>query len=81
MTDELGAPEDAPALLDAAQSGVAVLASAHGRTLEETLNRSSLYPLVRQKAFARYAVLDGKRVGRIAALYDEAMQPLAPTSE
>ena len=76
VTDELGVLDDAMAVLDAAQSGVAVLASAHGRTLEQTLSRNTMYQLVRQKAFSRYAVLDGEHVGQIAELYDESMRPI-----
>ena len=75
-TDELGAATDALAVLEAAQSGVAVLATAHARTLDEALSRGTLYHLAQNKAFSRYAVLDEKRAGRIAGIYDESMQPL-----
>ena len=77
VTDELGGALDAQAVLEAARSGVSVLATLHGRELEAALSHGALYQLVQSRAFDRYAVLAGGTVGRIASVYDEQLRPLA----
>lgn len=80
VTDELSQHADAQAALEAAQSGVAILASAHGESVERALERSCLYFLRQRHAFELYALLDAKAPGRVKALYDEGLQPLAVIS-
>lgn len=76
VTDELGGAMDAQAVLEAARSGVSVLATLHGRDLETALKGGALYHLAQNRAFSRYAVLDSREVGVVAGLYDEQLRPL-----
>lgn len=68
VTDEIGKPEDADALLDAARCGVGILASAHARSMEEAMARSVLYRLFRERVFDRYLLLGNH--GRLLGIYD-----------
>lgn len=76
ITDELGGAMDAQAVADAVKSGVAVLATLHGRSLEEALARGSLYHLAQSRIFDRYVLLDEKEVGRIQEIRDGQLHPL-----
>ena len=80
-TDELGDPLDAQAVGEAIRGGVAVLATLHGRGLEAVASRGALYPLVQNRAFDRYAVLDEREVGAVRAVYDRDLKPLAPEGD
>ena len=77
VTDELGDVGDAQAVLEAAQSGVPVIASVHGRDLEGALARGTMYHLRQNHAFSRYAVMSENGPFRVEALYDERLQPIA----
>ena len=70
VTDEIGRPEDADALLDAARCGVGVLASAHAGGMGDAEKRPVLRRLMQERAFERYILL-GRR-GSVLAAYDEA---------
>ncbi len=76
VTDELGGPEDAAALLDAQACGVAVCASVHGASLQDAAARPALATLMARRAFSLYAVLAPEGGGRIAGLYDRVGSPL-----
>jgi len=76
-TDELGGPLDVQAVLEAARSGVAVMATLHGRDLDTALLRGALYQLVQGRAFERYALLDEAVVGRVSLICDEQLRPLS----
>ena len=76
VTDELGSALDAQAVMDAARSGVSVMATLHGRDAETALSRGTLYTLVQSQAFSRYVVLDTQRVGQISHICDEKLRPL-----
>lgn len=76
VTDELGGAMDAQAVADAVKSGVAVLATLHGRSLEEALTRGSLYHLAQSRIFDRYVLLDEKEVGKIQEIRDGQLHPL-----
>lgn len=76
-TDELGGALDAQAVMEACRSGVAVLATLHGRDVETAVSRGALYQLAQMRAFDRYAVLDAGSVGRVACVYDEQLRPVA----
>lgn len=70
VTDEIGSLSDASAILDAASSGVAVIASAHGAALTDLARRPAIAELVRQRAFARYILLSGLAApGTLEAAY------------
>ena len=76
VTDELSDTLDAQATLEAIRSGVSMLATVHGRDLDSVCGRNTLYPLIRDRAFERYAVLDVHEVGKLAGIYDRDFQPV-----
>lgn len=76
VTDELSDTLDAQAALEAIRSGVSMLATVHGRDLDSVCGRNTLYPLIRNRAFERYAVLDVHEVGKLAGIYDRDFQPV-----
>lgn len=76
VTDELSDTLDAQAALEAIRSGVSMLATVHGRDLDSVCGRNTLYPLIRDRAFERYAVLDVHEVGKLAVIYDRDFQPV-----
>ncbi len=65
IADEIGGEGDAQALADAARCGVAVIASAHGESVEAALARPALRAAMQSGAF-RQAVLLGPMPGAIA---------------
>lgn len=73
FTDELDGLKEAEHVLEAAMSGVAVAASAHGLSLKQVAARPGLDPLIKQKVFGLYAVLKGP--GQGFTLYDEEGAP------
>ena len=74
VTDEIGAPEDAAALLDARRCGVQVLCSAHAESFAQALRRAAVGELLREKVFDRVLVLGGA-VGRVKAVLDGEGRP------
>lgn len=81
VTDELSDTLDAQAALEAIRSGVSMLATVHGRDLDSVCGRNTLYPLIRDRAFERYAVLDVHEVGKLAGIYDRDFQPVVSEEE
>ena len=69
VTDEIGRPEDADALLNAARCGVGVLASAHAGGMEQAQKRPVLRRMMRERAFDRYILLG--RYGSVRGVCDE----------
>lgn len=69
VTDELGSISDAEAVAEAARCGVAVLATAHARSLEAARRRPALGRLLRERIFERIIVLAGA-VGRVDGICD-----------
>lgn len=69
IADEIGNDADADCLLDARRCGVAIIASAHGRNIEEAGRRKCVAALFENGAFD-YAALLGKRPGKIIGLRD-----------
>lgn len=61
VTDELGHPGDAEAVLDAVGAGVTLLCSAHGSSVEELAARPTLRPLFEAGVFHRAVVLSRRR--------------------
>jgi stage III sporulation protein AA len=59
--DEVGRPEDAHALVDALHAGVTVVATAHGTSPGDVMQRPGLRPLFEAGAFARAAVLSRRK--------------------
>ncbi|MGE5598823.1 MAG: stage III sporulation protein AA [Bacteroidota bacterium] len=74
-TDELGRPEDAEALAEAAKAGVAVLATAHAAGPEDARRRPTLAKLLEEDYFQRLVVLDASRgPGTVGAVYQRAAE-------
>lgn len=61
-TDELGREEDATAIREALNAGVSVIATVHGKNIEEVACRPFIGELIKQKYFDRYIVLDDEPV-------------------
>lgn len=76
ITDELGGPEDASAVLDALSCGVSVCASVHGLSLQDAANRPALAALMARRAFDLYVQLSSEGGGHMTALYDRTGSPL-----
>ena len=66
VTDEIGRPEDAEALMEAARCGVGLLASAHADSMEDVLRRPTLRRLFDSGCFERYVLLGARGVCRAA---------------
>ena len=78
VTDELDGEGDAACVLDAIACGAAVLASAHGASMQDVAARPAMAALMARRAFGVYALLAPEGGGRIAALYDRVGNPLQP---
>ncbi len=76
VTDELGTPMDAQAVMDCIAAGVAVLSTLHGREVQPVPTRGVMAQLVLHKAFERYVLLDEKCTGQIAGVYDAGLRPM-----
>ncbi|MDU2065327.1 MAG: stage III sporulation protein AA [Sporomusaceae bacterium] len=57
ITDELGRAEDAQAIAEAIHAGVALIASVHGRTVDEVRQRPYIGRLIEERYFSRYILL------------------------
>lgn len=57
--DEIGREDDILALLESLHTGVKILATAHGTSLQEVLNRGKIADFVRQGGFERFVTLEG----------------------
>lgn len=77
VTDEIGRPEDLLALQEAENAGVAVLASAHGTSWEDVVERPALRPL-RIAPFFRRAVVLSRRRG--PGTVEKVLNPASPTA-
>lgn len=77
MVDEVGRPEDGLAIWEALNSGVGVIATAHGRDLTDVTKRPTLRRLIQEEVFERFVVLSMRQgVGTIEGIYDEKLQEL-----
>lgn len=71
ITDELGRTEDAYAIREALNAGVSVIATVHGRSMAEVLQRPYVGELIEHKYFERYVILSSNpSVGSIEAIID-----------
>ncbi|HWI51834.1 MAG TPA: stage III sporulation protein AA [Symbiobacteriaceae bacterium] len=59
--DEIGRPADAEAVMEALHAGVAVLATAHGNSVEDVSRRPAMADLIRAGAFGRAVILGRSR--------------------
>lgn len=69
--DEIGSGRDIDAVEYAVKCGCKLLATVHGSSMEDIMERPLMGNLVRQKVFDRYIILNGKRkAGHIEEIYD-----------
>lgn len=72
IADEIGRPEDATAIQEALNAGVAIMTSAHGANLSDIARRPTLSRMIGQGMFQRYVVLGRSNgVGTIEAIFDD----------
>lgn len=57
IVDEIGRTEDADAILEAVNAGVALFVSVHGSTIEDLYKRPSIRPLIELQVFERFVEL------------------------
>lgn len=77
ITDEIAGSDEARSLLDAYACGTEILASVHGRSLNDAVRRSAIHPLIAARCFGCYAVLSAEHPGHIIALHDRSGNPLS----
>lgn len=71
IVDEIGRAEDAAAIHEALHAGISVIATAHGRDLEDIRRRPILRELVHDGVFDRYVVLERRTgAGPSSAVYN-----------
>lgn len=72
VVDEIGSSEDVAALMEAIHSGVTIVCTIHGQSMEELKKRPSLQPIFSQKIFKRHIMLEKSRTpGKIKSIYDQ----------
>jgi len=77
ICDEIGSEADAAALIEAANAGVKVVASAHATDCDELAARPVFAALLHAHAFERLVVLSRRRgPGTVEGIYDQNLQPL-----
>jgi len=69
--DEIGTREDANAILNIFHSGVKIICTAHGESLEDIKSRNNLSELIQTKIFERYIILDNISRGKIKNIFDK----------
>lgn len=79
--DEIGSREDVEAMEYVINSGVKILATVHGSSMEDIKAKPVLGRLVQEKVFQRYVVLGGQKVGQIREVFDERGSLLATGKE
>ena len=75
--DELGSTDDISAVETIINSGVSVIATAHGKSMEDIKLRKNLKNITSKKLFDRYIVLDAKKVGQIENVYNKSFDVIA----
>ena len=70
--DELGDYEDIHAIESVIHCGCKLLATVHGRSVDDIKRKPLLQRLVQEKIFERYIILQNKdKAGRVKAIFDE----------
>lgn len=77
ITDEIARSDEARSLLDAYACGTEILASVHGRSLNDAVRRSAVQPLMAARCFGCYVVLASDQPGHIIAIHDHSGNPLS----
>lgn len=77
ICDEIGRPEDAAAIQEAANAGIIIIASAHGSSSQELLSRPVIRNLLAEGIFGRLVFLSRRRgPGTLEHILDGALQPV-----
>lgn len=77
ITDELGREEDAAAICEALHAGVSVVASAHGRTIQDSFSRPYIGELIKNQYFDRIIILSGQpQPGTVIEIYGKNQEIL-----
>lgn len=74
ISDEIASEKDVEALLLAAGTGVRIIATTHGSSVEEVLNRRNLIPLFKDKVFKQAIVLKRDFSTPESVMYASAVQ-------
>lgn len=69
--DEIGSQADVEAIKYVMNSGIRLLATVHGNTIDDIKSKPVLGRMVREKQFGRYVLLAAKETGRIDSIFDE----------
>ena len=70
--DEIGTQEDVHAIGYAMHCGCKLIATVHGKSLEEIREKPVIGKLIKEQRFERYIVLGNKRgIGSVEGIYDE----------
>lgn len=76
--DEIGGEEDVHAIEYAMHCGCKMIATVHGRDMEELRKKPVFDKILKEKRFERYILLGNKEhVGEIRAIYDENAKEIA----
>ncbi len=70
VTDEIGDPQEQTAILEAVNSGISLLLSAHGRDFQEISHRPLLANLLEMGVFGRFVQLGASGINRVQGIYD-----------
>jgi stage III sporulation protein AA len=81
IVDEIGRKQDAEAIEEAMHAGIRVVATAHGRDIEDVRRRPNLAPLFAASVFSRYIVLSGSGQSRQQHLYDGQLRPIGQAAD
>lgn len=77
ITDEIGTHGDKDAVLKVLNSGIKIIASAHGYNITELKMREELLSLIKSAAFERYIVLSSRNgPGTLEEVVDAGMTPI-----
>lgn len=77
ITDEIGTHGDRDAVLKVLNSGIKIIASAHGYNITELKMREELLSLIKSAAFERYIVLSSRNgPGTLEEVVDAGMTPI-----
>ncbi|ACL76264.1 stage III sporulation protein AA [Ruminiclostridium cellulolyticum] len=77
ITDEIGTHGDKEAILKVLNSGIKIIASAHGYNITELKMREELLSLIKSAAFERYIVLSSRNgPGTLEEVVDAGMTPI-----
>jgi uncharacterized protein YdcH (DUF465 family) len=78
--DEIGTQEDVHAIDYAMHCGCKMIATVHGKSLDEIRDKPVLGTLIKEKKFERYVVLGNQKgVGSVEGIYDESGRCLINT--